>query len=193
VTRRQIPGVLLGESTFVHPSVSVGPGCIIESGVVLGHPGIDDIRGQHFLAAKADTTDDFYRKVRTAQTIIGAYSVIRSGTVIYAGARLGCYLDCGHNVIVRENVTVGDHVYLKNNSEIMRGVVIGDGCRVAGVLADNSVVGNRVSTFGVLTHQYSRYLAPRQPGEAVESEQVAAPTLKDGAIVGRAPSSLGRY
>jgi acetyltransferase-like isoleucine patch superfamily enzyme len=86
---------------------------------------------------------------------------------------------------------VGDHVYLKNNTEIMKGVVIGDGCRVAGVLADNSVVGNRVSTFGVLTHKYSRYLAPRQPDDVVESEQVEAPTLKDGAIVGRGAIILG--
>jgi hypothetical protein len=62
---RRLPNVLLGGSTFVHPSVSIGPGCIIESGVVLGHPGADDIHSHRFLAANADTTDDFYRNVRT--------------------------------------------------------------------------------------------------------------------------------
>jgi len=182
---------LLDSSTVLYGRVEIGPGCIIESGVVLGHPAPEDVARSLWRAPTTKSTNMFYRQMATRATAIGSNSIIRSGSVIYAGARLGSNLDCGHNVIVRENAMIGDGVYLKNNTEVMKGVVIGNGCRVAGVLADNSVLGDRVSSFGVLTHRYPRYLPPRRPGESASPDETAAPTIEDGAIVGRGAVILG--
>ena len=139
-----------------------------------------------------------FERIVTETTQIGAGAVIRSGTVVYACVRIGAGFDCGHNVIVREGAEIADGVYLKNNAEIMKAARIGAGSRVSGVVADEVVVGDRVSSFGVLTHPYRRYLAPvrttasaRLPARDLESPSSRTTSSSDGAPSSSVVSGLG--
>lgn len=55
---------------------------------------------------------------------------LRSGTVVYDGARIGERLQTGHHVVIREDVIIGDDVSVWSGSVIDYGVVIGDRVRI---------------------------------------------------------------
>ncbi|GIG61515.1 hypothetical protein Lfu02_58870 [Longispora fulva] len=56
--------------------------------------------------------------------VLGARARVRSGTVLYAGARIGDRFESGHNVVVREDCVLGDDVSVWSNT------VIDYGCRI---------------------------------------------------------------
>jgi acetyltransferase-like isoleucine patch superfamily enzyme len=58
--------------------------------------------------------------------IIGQRARLRSGTVLYAGARIGSDFETGHNVVVREDTHIGDHVSIWSNTIIDYGTIIGN-------------------------------------------------------------------
>ncbi|HVU13045.1 MAG TPA: acyltransferase [Phototrophicaceae bacterium] len=91
-------------------NVVLGSDCQIDSGVVLGY-----LTGRHI----ADQTLQ-----------IGSGGRIRSGTVIYAGSRIGNNLQTGHNVVIREENVIGDDLNIWNNSVIDYGCVIGNNCKI---------------------------------------------------------------
>jgi acetyltransferase-like isoleucine patch superfamily enzyme len=57
--------------------------------------------------------------------VIGPGSRLRSGTVVYAGSVIGVGFETGHNVIVREENRIGDHVSIWSNTVIDYGCSIG--------------------------------------------------------------------
>ena len=57
---------------------------------------------------------------------IGANSIVRSGTVIYADVSSGEYFQTGHNVVIRENTRIGSHVLVGTGSIIDGQVDISD-------------------------------------------------------------------
>ncbi|MBU8923144.1 MAG: hypothetical protein KOO63_15100 [Bacteroidales bacterium] len=61
---------------------------------------------------------------------IGEGARVRSGSVIYAGSKIGKGLETGHNVIIREENTIGDHFNLWNNSVIDYGCTIGHNVKI---------------------------------------------------------------
>ena len=61
---------------------------------------------------------------------IGNGARIRSGSVIYAGSKIGQGLETGHNVILREENTIGDHFNIWNNSVIDYGCTIGNNVKI---------------------------------------------------------------
>jgi acetyltransferase-like isoleucine patch superfamily enzyme len=61
---------------------------------------------------------------------IGDGSIIRSGTVIYAGSTIGEHLETGHNVVIREENEIGSHFAIWNNSVIDYGCKIGNGVKI---------------------------------------------------------------
>lgn len=79
--------------------VNLGAGTIIEDNVILGNR-------------------------EDGVVTIGKNSLIRSGTVIYSGVKIGDNLRSGHNVLIRENTEIGDNVLVGTNS-----VIDGD-CRI---------------------------------------------------------------
>jgi acetyltransferase-like isoleucine patch superfamily enzyme len=50
--------------------------------------------------------------------------------VIYAGSAIGAELETGHNVVIREENTIGDGLSIWNSSTIDYGCVIGDGVKI---------------------------------------------------------------
>lgn len=49
---------------------------------------------------------------------IGENAIIRSGTVIYSGVKIGKNLRTGHNILIRENTEIGDDVLVGTNSVV---------------------------------------------------------------------------
>jgi len=149
-------------TTEIHPHVVVPDDVIIGKFCIIGEPfkGMSD----------AD-----------AQTIIGAGSVIRSHTVIYAGNRIGENLQTGHHVFIRELNQIGHNVSIGTLSVVEHHVRIGDGVRLHtqvfipefSVLEDNAWIGPNV----VLTN------APYPRGCRVKDE-LKGPVIGKNAKIG---------
>lgn len=63
-------------------------------------------------------------------TVIGANSMIRSHTTIYAGNRIGGGFQTGHGTRIRENNKIGLRVSIGTNSVVEHDVIIEDGVRI---------------------------------------------------------------
>jgi acetyltransferase-like isoleucine patch superfamily enzyme len=125
-----------------------------------------------------------YRSGRTesgSPLVLGRRARLRSGTVLYEGARIGDDFQTGHHVIVREDNVIGDKVSIWSNS------VVDYGC----------VVGNRVKIHsGCYIAQFTEieddvFLAPGvvvandlYPGRDDSAEAMAGPVIKAGAQIG---------
>lgn len=107
--------VTVGPFSVVHDGVEIGSGATIGSHVVLGEP-----------------TADFYHTAaytpRPCQ--IGRDAVIRSHSVIYAGATIGDDFECGHYVNIREGTVIGDDVRIGTLSDLQGDLSIGSHSRL---------------------------------------------------------------
>lgn len=112
---------------------------------------------------------------------LGPSARLRSGTVIYAGSSIGARLNTGHNVVIREQSTIGDDVSVWSNS------VVDYGCRI----------GHRVKIHtGCYVAQFSEidddaFLAPGvcfandlYPGSAPSAAAMRGPHVGAGAQIG---------
>lgn len=116
-----------------------------------------------------------------SKTVIGARSIIRSHTVIYAGVVLGERCQTGHGTLIREHSTLGDDVSIGSHTVVEHRVTIGNGVRIHSqafipefsVLEDGCWVGPNA----VLTNA-------RYPQSDRVKEELAGPTLREGAIIG---------
>lgn len=70
------------------------------------------------------------RRTSDMTLIIGAGARIRCGTVIYAGSTIGADLETGHNVVIREENTIGDRLSIWNSSTIDYGCIVGDEVKI---------------------------------------------------------------
>lgn len=154
----QIP-VLIGRDGSSEV-VQLGGGAIVDVGVTLGYPAS---RGEdHFL-------------------VIGPNARIRSGTVIYGGNRIGCSLETGHNVTIREQNIVGDNFRIWVNSIIDYGCTIGNNVRIHNnvyvtqftVIEDDVFLGPGVSLANDI-----------HPGCPSAVECMKGPLIKRGAQIG---------
>jgi len=113
--------------------------------------------------------------------VIGDGGHVRSGSVIYAGSRLGSGFTTGHNVVVREECQIGDDVSVWSNSVVDYGCRIGDrvkihtNCYVAQftVIEDDAFLAPGVSIANDL-----------YPGDEESAERMAGPVIEAGAQIG---------
>ena len=70
------------------------------------------------------------RPIEDVSLNIGPSARIRSGTVIYAGSTIGAGLQTGHNVVIREENAIGDHLNVWNNTTIDYGCSIGNNVKI---------------------------------------------------------------
>ncbi len=112
---------------------------------------------------------------------LGPSARLRSGSVLYAGSTIGARLSTGHNVIIREESTIGDDVSVWSCS------VVDYGCRI----------GDRVKIHtGCYVAQFSQigddaFLAPGvcfandlYPGSAASAAAMQGPDVGAGAQIG---------
>jgi len=77
---------------------------------------------------------------------IGKNALIRSGTVIYDGVKIGDDFVTGHNVLIRENTLIGDNVLVGTSSIIEGNSKIGNNTRIQSMvfIPTNTIIGNNV-------------------------------------------------
>lgn len=112
---------------------------------------------------------------------LGPGAQVRSGSVIYAGTRIGRSFATGHNIVVREECALGDDVSIWSNSVVDYGCVIGDrvkihtNCYVAQftVIEDDAFLAPGVSVANDL-----------YPGDDESADLMAGPIIEAGAQIG---------
>jgi acetyltransferase-like isoleucine patch superfamily enzyme len=141
--------------------VRLGPDHVVGSAVILGLiPG---------------------RQIGNHTLMIGRGACIRSGTVIYAGSSIGTCLETGHNVVIREENTIGDGFSIWNNSVVDYGCTIGSRVKVH--------CNVYIAQFTVIEDDV--FLAPGvmvandlHPGCPLANTCMRGPTIKRGARIG---------
>ncbi len=108
-------GVRIGDRTVIYDNVVIGDNVTIANDCVLGEP-----------------LNDYYRSrdYKNPRLTIGAGSIIRSHTILYAGSSFGEGLETGHRVTIREHTKMGSHCSIGTLSDIQGRVRMGDYCRV---------------------------------------------------------------
>ena len=114
-------GVQIGENTFVDNNA------VIRTGTTLGNNsyiGANCILGESLI--------DFCmkRKECVHPLNIGNNALIRSGSIIYAGSNIGDDFQTGHNVTIREQAEIGNHVNVGTLSDIQGNCKIGNYVRM---------------------------------------------------------------
>lgn len=113
--------VILGENIFIDSNT------IIRSGVTIGDNsfvGSNCIIGEYWMDFCKD------RKQHNYFLIIGKNALIRSGSIIYAGSKIGEGFQTGHQVTIREKAQIGDYVSLGTLSDIQGNCEIGNYVRL---------------------------------------------------------------
>ena len=112
---------------------------------------------------------------------LGPGAVLRSGTVLYTGSRIGRGLTTGHGVVIREECEIGDDV------AVWSGSVVDYGCRIG--------AGVKIHT-NCYVAQYSEiedgaFLAPGVslandvlPGDPLSADLMLGPSIGAGAQLG---------
>lgn len=123
--------VRIGDNTVIYAGVEIGDDSIICNDVVLGEP------------LNAYYHDESYQNPRT---VIGPRALIRSRAILYAGSTFGSDFAVGHQSVIRENTTVGDHCSVGTMTDIEGDVRIGNYSRLHSNvhIAQTSTIGNFV-------------------------------------------------
>ena len=151
------------------PEATAYPGAAILPGVELGAPRSIDpgvILG--------------YRSTRRADPgplVLGEGALLRSGTVLYAGSRIGRNLETGHGAVIREENEIGDDVSVWSHGTIDYGCRIGDRVKIH--------VQCYVAQFSVI--EADAFLAPgvRFANDKYPvSRDLKGPVVRRGAVLG---------
>jgi len=97
--------VFIDCNAVIYGPVTLGSGTYLAANCVLGFPDSSEL-------TKFSRTE---KPPTRKPTIIGKYCVIRSGTTIYSDVHIADKVIFGHNVVIREGVTVGKGTKLGTN------------------------------------------------------------------------------
>jgi UDP-3-O-[3-hydroxymyristoyl] glucosamine N-acyltransferase len=133
--------VKIGDNAVIYDNVDIGDNSIICNDCVIGEP-----------------LNDYYSNPEYKNPVlkIGANSLIRSHSIIYAGSVFGDHFQTGHRVTIRENMIMGNHCLVGTLSDIQGFSAFGDYCRLHSNvhIGQQSKIGNFVFIypFVVLTN-----------------------------------------
>lgn len=102
--------VKIGDNTSIYDNVIIGDNTVICDNCIIGEP-----TNYYYY-------DDNYVN---PQLKIGADSIIRSHSIIYAGSTIGDGLQMGHHSVIRENNILGTHCMVGGFVTILNGCHIG--------------------------------------------------------------------
>lgn len=113
--------------------------------------------------------------------VIGRGAIVRSGSILYAGTTIGDDLETGHNVVIREQNTIGDSFSVWSQSCIDYGCRIGAQvkihclCYIAQFteVEDDVFIGPGV----IITNDF-------HPGCEMSLECMKGPHIMSGAVIG---------
>lgn len=105
--------VRIGDNVSIYDNVVIGDNTIIANDCIIGEP-----------------TNDYYfdSGYRNPETKIGAYSLIRSHSIIYAGVITGDKFSTGHRATIREKTIFGNACRVGTLCDIQGYVTFGENC-----------------------------------------------------------------
>jgi acetyltransferase-like isoleucine patch superfamily enzyme len=110
----------------IHANVEIGEGTVIQEGAVVGEPPRGAQSGE-------------------LKTTIGAGGMVRSGSVIYAGAIIGSGFSSGHGALIREDNVIGNDCSVGTNAVLEAGNRVGNGTRIhSACFLEHTILGERV-------------------------------------------------
>ncbi|MFN2589483.1 MAG: DapH/DapD/GlmU-related protein [Actinomycetota bacterium] len=116
-----------------------------------------------------------------APLVLGPGARLRAGTIVYGGSAIGRRLETGHNVVIREETSIGDDVSIWANSVVDYGVVIGNRVKIHS--------NCYVAQFSQIDDD--AFLAPGvvlandlYPGQAASARAMQGPHIEAGAQIG---------
>lgn len=153
---------MIADSAKIYKNVKLGENVVVEDHCIIGVPPRGAQDGE-------------------LETIIGDNSVIRAGTIIYAGNKIGSNFQTGNKANIRELNNIGDNVSIGTLSVVEHHVEIEDGVRIHTqvfvpeytTLKTKCWLGPNV----VLTNA----MYPMSPNV---KDELKGPIIEEGAIVG---------
>tara|TARA_B100001057_G_scaffold172143_1_gene172906 strand:- start:2615 stop:3226 length:612 start_codon:yes stop_codon:yes gene_type:complete len=152
----------MSKTSILHKNVKLGDNVIIEDFCIIGVPprGVEEGK---------------------LKTIIGDNSIIRAGTIIYAGNIIGSNFQTGNKANIRELNTIGNDVSVGTLSVIEHHVTIENSVRIHtqvfipeySILKANSWIGPNVV--------FTNAMYPKSP---TVKENLAGPVIEENAIIG---------
>ena len=103
---------MIAETAMVYPGTVIGEGCQILDGAVVGK--------QPSLSPRSTA-----KREELPPTELGAGTIVSTGAIVFAGARLGERVIVGDQACVRERVEVGDDVVIGRGSLVENDTTIG--------------------------------------------------------------------
>lgn len=125
--------VSLGHNCILEDDVTIGANTyidsntVIRSGVTIGADsliGANCIIGEYWMDFCRD------RQPHVHPLNIGERALIRSGSILYAGSKIGTDFQTGHQVTIREKSKIGNHVSVGTLSDIQGNCEIGNYVRL---------------------------------------------------------------
>ena len=99
----------ISPTAIIHPNVILHEGTTVEDYCVIGLP---------------------FKGMKNDETIIGKNSIIRAGSYIYAGNKIGKNFQTGNKVNIREKNIIQDNVSIGTLSVVEHNIQIGSGVRI---------------------------------------------------------------
>lgn len=156
----------IGKNVILRGKVNLGDGSILQDNVIIG------------------SRDE-------GEVTIGEKALIRSGSVIYSGVKIGKRFQTGHNTLIRENTEIGEDVLLGTNSVIDGNCKIGNRVKVQTnvYITTNTTIEDEVfmGPCSVTTNdKYMQYGAGQLKGPVIKkgARIGANATLLPGVIIG---------
>ncbi len=95
----------VGKNVIFYGQVNLGEDSVIQDNVIIGNNDEGEVN-------------------------IGRKALIRGGSVIYSGVKIGDNFQSGHNVLIRENTEIGDDVLIGTSSVVDGNCIIGSRVKV---------------------------------------------------------------
>lgn len=116
--------VFIGENVVLEEGVYIDYGAIIRENVLIkkgSYVGCNCIIGEYLRDFFASPPEKAIHPLE-----IGENSIIRSGTIIYGGCKVGDFFQTGHRATIRENCYLGNHVRVGTSTDIQHSCFIGN-------------------------------------------------------------------
>lgn len=162
-------GAFIDSNAVLYGPVKIGKGTYVGPNSILGYPAANELK------QLIQTRKIKEKKVTT----IGDDCILRTGTILYAGVKVGDTVAFGHNVTVRENVTIGSQTKVGTN------VVVDGSSRIGAHVSVQT--GVYICTYSTI--EDSVFLGPccvftNDRYVAQKSFKLVGPTVKRGASIG---------
>jgi len=116
---------LISDNLIKYSKLNIGNGNIIGNNVIIGYPSRDKL----FSAIKNNLSFD--KIICDGEVFIGSDCIIRDGAILYERIKIGDKLQTGHNIQIREDVSIGHNCILGTKSVIEYDVRIGNSVSLA--------------------------------------------------------------